>query len=333
MSIRPRTSVIVLNYNGRPWLAQCLEALVVQRGNAELIVVDNASSDGSIEAARAWPAVRVVQLPENVGYAAGNNVGARVASATDYLVFLNNDTEVRPGWLAALVHALDRYPQVALATSHIVRLEDPSIVDSAGDGYLHAGGAYKRWHGEARPAGPGVEEVFGACGAGFAIRRRVFESLGGFDEDFFMVYEDVDLSYRARLAGWTCVYVPTAVVRHAGSASLGVASAAAVFHGQRNLEWVWLKNTPAPDLWRSAIAHLAYSLAGCAYYAARGRGCACVRGKLAAVSSLPSTWRKRRHIQSTRTISTTALRSVMTPQWWRVKRGEKATVPVRSGRA
>jgi GT2 family glycosyltransferase len=330
MSVRPRTSVIVLNYNGRRWLARCLEALVAQRGDAEVIVVDNASTDGSIEAARLWPAVRILELPENVGFAAGNNAGARAASASDYLVFLNNDTEVQPGWLAALVDVLDRHPHSALTASHIVSFDDPTIVDSAGDGYLHAGGAYKRWHGEARSPGAGVEEVFGACGAAFAIRRQVFEALDGFDEDFFMVYEDVDLSYRARLAGWTCLYVPTALVKHAGSASLGVGSDAAVFHGQRNLEWVWLKNTPA--LWRGAMSHMMYSLAGCVYYAARGRGWACVRGKLAAMSNLPSTLLKRRRIQSARTISPAAIRTVMTPRWWRVKRGEKAGFAARGGR-
>jgi GT2 family glycosyltransferase len=222
--------------------------------------------------------------------------------------------------------------QPARSPCHLAHRKPRGFVDSAGDGYLHAGGAYKRWHGQARPAGTGVEEVFGACGAAFAIRRRVFDALSGFDEDFFMVYEDVDLSYRARLAGWTCLYVPAAMVKHAGSASLGVASASAVFHGQRNLEWVWLKNTPAPTLWRGAISHLAYSLAGCAYYAARGRGWACLRGKLAAAWSLPSTWRKRRRIQSARTVPAAAIESLMTPRWWTVKRGEKASMGGRDSR-
>jgi GT2 family glycosyltransferase len=294
-------------------------------------VVDNASADGSAEYLRAQPDVRLVLLGENRGFAGGNNAGAAVAAASDYLVFLNNDTVVQPGWLEALTGTLDARGDAALATSHIVRMDDPAVVDSAGDGYLRAGGAFKRWHGERHPPGASVEEVFGACGAAFAIRRRVFDELGGFDESLFMVYEDVDLSYRARLLGHRCVYVPAAVVHHAGSATLGRQSAQAVYYGQRNLEWVWLKNTPASLLWRDLAPHILYSAAGVAYYLARGQLGPAVRGKCAAFRGLHSAFRKRAAI-GRRSGAISHARSLMEPRWWWLKRREKWPAPASPAR-
>lgn len=151
----------------------------------------------------------------------------------------------------------------------------------------------------------------------------MFDALGGFDEDFFMVYEDVDLSYRARLQGAVVWYAADAIVEHAGSASMGRASDRAVYYGQRNLEWAWLKNTPTPLLWRSAASHVAYNLAGALAYARRGRLGPWLRGKGAAVGGLRAVWRKRLHIQRTATARPEDLRSVMDTNWVAVKRAEK----------
>jgi GT2 family glycosyltransferase len=210
-------------------------------------VVDNASRDGSVEAVGSeFPWVRTIRLGSNVGFAAGNNAGARDARG-EWLAFLNNDTVADPHWLANLWRAAAAHPEYALFTSRIVFLHDPARIDSAGDGYLRAGGAYKHGHGAPAARFAESREVFGACGAAFLIRRDAFDALGGFDERFFMVYEDVDLSYRARLRGFRVWYVADAVVHHAGSGSIGVLSERTVFYGQRNLEWTWLKNTPAGD--------------------------------------------------------------------------------------
>lgn len=320
---RPRTSIIVLNYNGAAFIDRCLDAVSAQSGNFETVVVDNQSSDGSADSARRHPDVRVLALEANRGFAGGNNAGAAAARASDYLVFLNNDTSVQPQWLEALVETLDARPDAALATSHIVSLKDPEVVDSAGDGYLWAGGAFKRWHGERRRVGTAVEEVFGACGASFAVRRSVFEALGGFDERFFMVYEDVDLSYRARLLGHRVLYVPASVVQHEGSASLGRASARAVFYGQRNLEWVWLKNSPGSLIWRTAAAHALYSLAGCVYWTARGVGWACVRAKIGAIAGVPHVLAARRRVQASRRIERQDLVPLLVRGWWTLKQREK----------
>ena len=288
------TRVIVLTWNGREWLDGCLAALEAQTlPPTEVVVVDNASTDDSVRHLGArWPNVRVIALPANVGFAAGNNRGADDA-ATDCLVFLNNDTVVEPGWLEALVRAAEADPARGLVTAKIVYLDRPDVVDSAGDGYLRCGGGFKYGHGQPASAWQQSREVFGACGAAFLIRRALFQDLGGFDESFFVVYEDVDLSYRAQLRGARVWYAADAIVRHAGSASMGRVSDLAVYCGQRNLEWTWLKNTPARLLWRSLPAHLAYTVAGAVGYLRQGRFGPWLRGKGAAIGGIGRIWRAR----------------------------------------
>ena len=318
------TSIIVLNHNGRQWLEPCLTALGAQHfTDHEVILVDNGSTDDSVALVRErFPAVRLMTLTANQGFAAGNNAGARAARGR-YLAFLNNDTVVDPDWLAALRRALDTNPSAGLATSRLVYLHDPGVLDSAGDGYLRAGGGYKRFHGQ--PVSQGLEscEVFGACGAAFLIRRQVFEDLGGFDEDFFMVYEDVDLSYRAQLRGHRCVYVANAVVRHAGGATLGQVSSFAVYLGQRNLEWTYFKNTPWPLLLRSLPSHVAYDVAAGIGYAVQGRLRQFLAGKWAALGGIGKTLKKRRSIQRRRVATCAYLWSLMEPDWMALKRREK----------
>ena len=311
----------MLNWNGRRWLAGCLDALAAQRHPAtEVVLVDNASGDDSVPWVRAaYPWVQVVALEENLGFAGGNNRGAEGA-ATDALVFLNNDTEVEADWLGALVHAAEADRSRGLVTSKIVYLDRPDIIDSAGDGYLRCGGGFKHGHGQDAAQWSTSREVFGACGAAFLIHRPLFESLGGFDETFFMVYEDVDLSYRARLRGARVWFAADAVVRHAGSASMGRVSDLAVYCGQRNLEWTWIKNSPTRLLWRAALSHLVYDVAGALGYVKQGRPGPWLRGKAAAITGARRVWRQRTRAGAERTRTLWAL---MEPDWVGIKRAEK----------
>ncbi len=317
--------MVIITWNGRRWIDKCLgSVLAMQPQPAEVILVDNGSSDDTVAHVReAFPGVTVVALEQNVGFAAGNNAGARRASSS-YLAFLNNDVDVDRAWLAELMAPAQGDHTVGLVTSRIVYMDRPTMIDSAGDGYLRCGGAFKRLHGQEAETLAAITEVFGACGAAFLVRRDLFEALGGFDEDFFMVYEDVDLSYRARLRGARCVYAPRALVRHAGSGSIGHVSAQQVFYGQRNLEWTWIKNTPSRLLWRSLLPHIAYDIAGAAAYARQGHFGVWCRAKAAALAQWPVMRRKRREIQRTARVDPESLWRLMDADWIGVKRREKA---------
>jgi GT2 family glycosyltransferase len=320
----PDVSVVIVTWNGRQHLDVCLAAVAAQRGvRAETIVVDNGSTDGTESYIRErHPGVRLVVLPENRGFAGGNNAGAAAAQAP-VVAFLNNDTAADPDWLQSLLGGLDERAGFTLATSRIVYMHDPQIIDSAGDGFLRAGGAFKRFHGARSAEAVKPLEVFGVCGAACLMPKAVFDELGGFDEDFFASHEDVDLSYRARLLGYRVRYVPGAIVRHRGSATLGRLSARAVFYGQRNLEWVYLKNSPPSLLFRTAFGHLFYNLAAAAYFTRTGHAGTFVRAKAAALAALPSILRKRAEVQGSRRVDADALWRVMEPRWLALKRREK----------
>jgi GT2 family glycosyltransferase len=324
MSSAPVASIVIVTWNGRQFLEPCLNAVAAQQGvETETIVVDNGSTDGTSAFIRErFPWVRLVALSENRGFAGGNNAGAREARG-QYLVLLNNDTEADPGWLASLLRGREAGGPHALASSRIVYMHNPRVIDSAGDGLLRWGGAFKRHHGAGVESATESGEVFGVCGAACVIPRAVFEELGGFDEDFFVSHEDVDLSYRARLLGYPCRYVADSVVRHHGSATLGRVSAFAVFHGQRNLEWMYFKNTPGALLLRTLPGHLIYTAAAAVHFTRHRRLGAFLRAKWAALAGLPGLLRKRAEVQRTRRVGGDAIWPHLEARWLATKRREK----------
>jgi GT2 family glycosyltransferase len=316
---------VIVTWNGLQYLEACLGAAASQEGiNTETILVDNKSTDGTLAYVRErFPWVRVVALPENRGFAGGNNAGVREARG-HYVALLNNDAVPQPGWLKALLSGVNEEAGFALVTSRIVYMHDPELIDSAGDGMLLAGGAFKRHHGARVEAASESGEVFGVCGAACLLPRRVFEELGGFDEDFFVSHEDVDLSYRARLLGYRCRYVADAVVRHHGSVTIGRVSDFAIFHGQRNLEWLYVKNTPMPLLLTTLPSHMIYMAAAGVHFARAGVMGPFIRGKLAAVAGMPQALRKRWRVQRTRRVNASALRPLLERGWLSTKLREKS---------
>jgi len=322
--VPPEISVVIVTWNGKHHLEGCLKATATQVDvDPEIVLVDNGSSDGTVDFVRSrFPSVRIVALGENRGFAGGNNAGASAARG-EFLAFLNNDTVPDSMWLRTLRDGIDAASRFLLTTSRIVYMHDSSVIDSAGDGVFRAGGAFKRHHGARADAASASGEVFGVCGAACLVSRRVFEELGGFDEDFFASHEDIDLSYRARLRGYRCRYVADAIVRHHGSATLGRGSVSAVFHGQRNLEWMYLKNTPASLLVRTLPGHLVYNAASAAYFARMGHLGVFLKAKLAAVRGLPAIVRKRSAIQRTRTVSARAIEEHLERRWLSAKVREK----------
>src|SRR5689334_20738952 len=173
----PDVSIVIVNWNGRRFLDACLASVSAQQGvSVETIFVDNGSTDGSAAYVRErFPWVRLVALEENRGFAGGNNAGVREARGR-FVALLNNDTVAEPGWLKALLSAVGDDDSV-LASSKIVYLHDPGLIDSAGDGMMRWGGAFKRHHGGSIETAPDSGEVFGVCGAACLIPRRVFAEL------------------------------------------------------------------------------------------------------------------------------------------------------------
>lgn len=320
----PDVSIVIVTWNGRQHLDACLTAVAALQGvTSETILVDNASTDGTADHVRAtYPWVRVVQLTENYGFAGGNNRGAREARGR-FVAFLNNDTVADPRWLRALLDDVRAAEGVVLMTSRIVYMHDPDVIDSAGDGFLRWGGAFKRHHGAPTRVALDTGEVFGVCGAACLMPKAVFEELGGFDEAFFASHEDVDLSYRARLLGYRCRYVAGAIVRHRGSATMGTLSRFAVFHGQRNLEWTYFKNTPGSLLLRTLPGHLVYVAVAALHFARHGLMGTFLRAKLAALAGCPGLLRKRAMVQRTRRVGASAIAPLLESRWLAAKLREK----------
>ena len=323
-SMTPEVSIIIVSWNGRNHLEACLSSIANQREvNIETILVDNGSTDQTVEFVQEkFPWVRLVCLDSNRGFAGGNNAGACEARG-QYLVFLNNDTVVESGWLRALQDGLNESHGFVMSTSRIVYMHDPSKIDSAGDGMTRAGGAFKRLHGY--PVADALEscEVFGACGGACLIVKSVIDELGGFDEDFFLSHEDVDLSYRARLLGYRCRYVSNAVVRHHSSATLGRRSRLAIFHSQRNLEWVYFKNTPLFLLFWTLPSHFIYNLVAAVHFTRLGFLDTFLSAKINAFFGFRQILRKRFVVQRSRKLSVRTLLRFLEPRWLSLKLREE----------
>ena len=168
-----------------------------------------------------------------------------------------------------------------------------------------------------------MEEALWPDGCAAMYRRAMLEDVGGFDEDFFASHEDVDLSYRARLRGYRCRYVADAVVRHVGSATIGTVSAFSVFHGQRNLEWVYIKDTPGSLLVRTLPGHVVYDLAAAVHFARIGMLRPYLRAKIAAMAGLPRMLRKRTEIQRDRRVGASVIDPLLETRWLSTKLREK----------
>ncbi len=306
-------SVIIPNWNGAAHLPVCLNALRVQTlRDFEVIVADNASTDESLGLlARDYPEVRVLRLERNLGFTGACNAGLRAARG-EILILLNNDTEADPRWLAEVAAAFARHPRAGLVASRMLLFDRRDTFHTAGDVYTLAGTPGNRgvWQADRGQFTEGP--VFSANGGSAAYRRALLDQIGLLDEDFFFSCEDVDLAWRAQLAGWGCVYAPEAVVYHKLSASGGGATAS--FHDGRNFIYLLAKDVPG-FVWRRHWPKMIAAQLRIAWDALRAwRGAAArarLRGQLAGLLGLPRMLAKRRAVQASRQVSEDYILSIL----------------------
>jgi GT2 family glycosyltransferase len=320
----PRVTVVIVAYQSGEHLQRALDGLAAQSyRDFDVILWDNASSDGAAVRARLPGNARRVRSEANLGFAGGNNAAARQTRA-ELLALLNPDAIPAPDWLARLVAALDAAPGAGavMAASRQLKAEDEGRLDGAGDVFHVAGVAYRGGFGAPSAGATTAGEVFSPCGAAALYRRAAFEAAGGFDERFFCYMEDVDLAFRLRLAGGVCVYAPDAVVRHVGSATTGPRSEFATYHGVRNRIWTIVKNVPGRLLLLTAPLHAAVLVVqlvkapfhGGAVLAGTWRG---VRDGIA---GLPKFLPDRRRIQVGRRVGAGAIARALTWSPWKLLR-------------
>jgi GT2 family glycosyltransferase len=243
----PLVSVVIPNWNGKRFLEECLYSIEKQTfSNFELIFVDNGSTDGSSEwvEARYGTWVRTVRNERNLGFAEGNNVGIRLARGK-YIVLLNNDTVVEPEWLEELIKPVEADPTVGMCASKVRSYYRPEVLEATGELLFRDGLNRARGHLEVDRGQYDLDvEIFFPPGCGALYRKAMLDEVGLFDEDFFAYGEDADIGLRGRLAGWTCIYAPRAVVYHKGSGSTSRYSAFKAFHVERNRVWIAVKYFP-----------------------------------------------------------------------------------------
>jgi GT2 family glycosyltransferase len=308
-------SVVIVNWNGREYLRACLNSLEKQTyRDFEVVVADNGSTDGSLEMLKSASfdlPLKVVENGRNLGFCAANNRGF-AASRSRLVAMLNNDAEPEPGWLAALVGCLESRPDVGMAAGKILVWEDPRRIDKVGHLIYPDGQNRGRGSGEIdRGQYDRLEECSWPDGCAAMFRRQVIDEIGGMDEDLFVFGDDSEFGLRARIAGWKCLYVPDAVVRHRRGGAVPVASTRRLYLIERNRVLLAMKLFPWSLLWLNVPYYLLRLGAGLVA-AARNRGeiskyrgiggkiragFALLKGDLAALWMAPKTLRKRRDVR------------------------------------
>ena len=247
------TTIIIPNYNGLKFLDECIRSLKAQTySNFRILVVDNGSGDGSVE----WlkeKEIDTIFLEKNTGFSGAVNVGIR-ESHTPYVILLNNDVRVDEYFVAEMVRAIGQSEKIFSVSSRMIQMYHPDLMDDAGDMYSVLGWAYQRGVGQKITGYRRACRVFSACAGAAIYRRSVFEKIGYFDEMHFAYLEDMDLGYRARIAGYDNVYCPEAVVWHVGSGTSGSKyNPFKVKLAARNNVYLYYKNMPAPQLLINAL--------------------------------------------------------------------------------
>lgn len=307
MTNRIAIGVIIINYNSASYLQRCLAALEKQSRPAdEIIVYDNNSTIPLQEPVYSGKLdFKLIRATENSGFAGGNNAAIRELSAhINWIALLNPDAYADENWLLEMEKAIHDHPDYAFFGSKLLCADEPSLLDGTGDAYHISGRAWRINH--AKPDADVLDkaqEIFSPCAAAALYRRDIFNAVQGFDERYFCYYEDTDLSFRLRLLGYRCFYIPTALVHHTGSATTQRYSEFCTYHGHRNLVWTYVKNMPFMLFLLFLPYHLLLNFFSLLRLSFRGQTKAIFRSKKDALKGLKSILADRRIIQKNRLVS------------------------------
>ena len=311
-----RVAVVVPSWDGEEHLPACLDALAAQTLEHLAVVVDNGSTDGSVDLVRErYPHVRLVRLPRNRGFAGGVNAGIAAAldAGCELVALLNNDAVAEPGWLERLVAEADAHPEAGIVGAKVLTW-DGTHLDSTGDRYSLWGLPTPRGRGEPDDGRyDDARDLLAASGGASLYRAALLRQVGGFDEAFFAYYEDVDLSLRAQLAGWAVRYAPAARVRHRIGGTSARVPDFARFHVLRNLVYLFVKDVPAPLLPRALPRFALLYLSMVASGVARGHARVTLRAAGAALVRLPVLLARRRAVQRARTVPVERFAALLEP--------------------
>ncbi|MGH7195583.1 MAG: glycosyltransferase family 2 protein [Candidatus Saccharimonadales bacterium] len=301
-----KASVVVPNWNGKDSLGACLDSLLAQSLRPHIIVVENGSRDGSLEfLEKNYPSAEVLSNKKNLGFTGGVNVGIRraIELGDEFVALLNNDAVAGSDWLKYLLAELESERNVGIATCKILSADGKSL-DSTGDYYTNWGLPYPRGRGETELDKYDKQtEIFAASGGASLYRVKMLKEIGLFDEDFFAYYEDVDISFRAQLAGWKVRYVPQAKVFHKIGATSSKLKGFTTYQTMKNLPVLLWKNVPRRYLFtigsRFFIAHILFF----GRAVTRGLGWTALKGDAASTYLLIKKSGERRRIQSSKKVS------------------------------
>jgi GT2 family glycosyltransferase len=334
--MKMKVAVVIPNWNGADMIAACLTALEAQSYEHDVVVVDNGSVDNSVQIIEdQFPDITLLKNKKNLGFAGGVNTGIRYALDTNFdaIALLNNDAITDEAWLENLVVNLEKFPEAGIVTCKLLG-GDGSHIDSTGDIYTTWGIPYPRGRDEPTSDKYDTDQwIFGASGGASLYRAAMLREIGLFDEDFFAYYEDVDISFRAQLAGWKVRYEPKATVNHTTSSTGSKIPGFFTYQTIKNYPLIFWKNVPTSllpmMLPRFTLAHAIFELKG---LLTPSRTVPTIKGILKALSLMPKKLRERKSIQKNRKVTDDYIKSMLTwdlppnahklrslrTQWWRI---------------
>ncbi|MHB1864857.1 MAG: glycosyltransferase family 2 protein [Candidatus Saccharimonadales bacterium] len=299
-------SVVIPNWNGKKSIGKCIDSLLAQSFKPNITVVENGSTDGSLKYIKEnFPEVDLIINNKNLGFAGGVNSGIKKAieKGDKFVALFNNDAIADKEWFKNLYNEISSKPEVGIATSKILT-KDGKHIDSTGDFYTVWGLPFPR--GRAEVSSSKYDEdtkVFAGSGGASIYRVSMLKEIGLFDEDFFAYYEDVDISFRAQLAGWKVAYVPNAIVYHEIGATSKNIKGFTTYHSMKNLQYLLLKNVPGRYFWRVAIRLRIALILFWLRAITRGQFWPATKGAWVAVFKTPKKLLQRHKIQSNKKVS------------------------------